>query len=206
MLLLSPHTDDVEIGAGGLVSRLQSAGRHRFRWIVFSSCRESLPDEWSPDLIESEFRSASQLLGVNDVVVLDYAVRTMPERRQEILEMLVKVRREFQPELVVAPSLNDVHQDHATVAQEGLRAFKNSSTILGYELPWNMCGFVAKVLVRLTAADVERKWEALSQYSSQSSLGRLYFEREAVYSWARARGLECGSAYAEAFELPRGIL
>ena len=34
------------------------------------------------------------------------------------------------------PSLNDIHQDHATIAQEGLRAFKGC-TILGYELIWN---------------------------------------------------------------------
>ncbi len=206
VLLLSPHTDDVEIGAGGLIARLQATGEHEFRWFVFSRCADSLPAELSPEILECEFRGAAQVLGVEDIHVFDYEVRTMPGHRQEILEVLVRSRREFNPDLVLAPCLEDVHQDHMAVAQESLRAFKNSSTILGYEQPWNTVEFAARVLVRLSAADIQRKWEALSHYTSQTMLGRPYMERDAVFSWARARGNQCGSEYAEAFDLPRGVI
>ena len=37
------------------------------------------------------------------------------------------------------PSLNDIHQDHATIAQEGLRAFKGCTP--WHELIWNNLTF-----------------------------------------------------------------
>lgn len=206
ILLLSPHTDDVEIGAGGLISRMQSTGQHQFRWIVFSSCADSLPSNWPPDTLKSEFQSAAEVLRITDVDVLDYRVRNFPSHRQGILEKLMAVGREFRPDLVVAPCVEDVHQDHWTIAIEAARAFKNSATILGYEQPWNTVQFAARVLVRISGADLERKWQAISSYRSQLALGRPYVERESVFAWARARGSQCGSQYAEAFDLPRCIV
>jgi len=206
VLLLSPHTDDVELGAGGLVCRLLEEGGHSFRWLVFSRCEDSLAPGMSADTLEREFTACADFLGVADRRVLDFAVRTMPSHRQEILEALVQARREFSPDLVVAPSGDDVHQDHQTVAAEALRAFKSSATVLGYELPWNHVAFSPTLLVRLTEAQVRRKWQALEHYRSQVSLERDYFSQEFVMSWARTHGAQCGAAYAEAFDVPRAVL
>ena len=49
ILLLSPHTDDVELGAGGLVSRLAEEGSHAFKWLVFSRCEGDGRDGSSRD-------------------------------------------------------------------------------------------------------------------------------------------------------------
>ena len=206
VLLLSPHTDDVELGAGGLVCRLLEEGGHTFRWLVFSRCEDSLAPGMPPDTLEREFHACADFLGIADRQVLEFAVRTMPARRQEILEILVRVRKDFNPELVIAPTMDDVHQDHATVAQEALRAFKSSATILGYELPWNNVTFSSRLLVRLTKDQVTRKWRAMEHYRSQQSLGREYFSREFVQSWARMRGTQCGVSYAEAFDVLRAVL
>ena len=51
-----------------------------------------------------------------------------------------RLRAEWQPDVVFQPPHHDVHQDHQTIAQEGLRAFKRT-TILGYEIPWNNFDF-----------------------------------------------------------------
>ena len=206
VLLLSPHTDDVEIGAGGLVCRLLEQGGHTFRWLVFSRCEDSIGPDMPPDTLEREFNACADFLGIADRQVFDFAVRTMPSHRQEILEALVQARKDFKPELVVAPSCDDVHQDHATVVQEALRAFKSSATILGYELPWNNVTFKSTVLVKLTGDQVSRKWQAMAHYRSQISLGREYFSQELVESSARMRGSQCGSAYAEAFDLLRAVV
>ncbi len=206
VLLLSPHTDDVEIGAGGLVARLQSTGTHRFLWVVFSICSDSLPAGWPRNTLEREFRLAAAVLGIADVTVFNYTVRSFSSHRQAILETLIALRRDFRPELVVAPCLDDVHQDHATISAEAVRAFKNSSTILGYEQPWNNIHFAARVLVRLSSRDVERKWLALSSYQSQVFLGRAYLQRESVFALARTRGGQCDCQYAEAFDLPRCVV
>lgn len=58
------------------------------------------------------------------------------------------------------PSLHDIHQDHTTIAQEGVRAFKNT-TILGYELIWNNLTFNTQCFITLGEKDVQRKILAL---------------------------------------------
>jgi len=206
VLLLSPHTDDIELGAGGLVCRLLDEGCHTFKWIVFSRCEHSLSLAMPRDTLEREFYASADFLGIADRELLDYGVRTMPARRHEILDALVQLRREFQPTLVVAPCLDDVHQDHATIAQESLRAFKNSATILGYSLPWNNVAFNSRLLVRLTREQVWRKWQATSHYRSQQELGREYFSWTFVSSWATTIGAQCGAPYGEAFEVLRAVV
>lgn len=206
VLLLSPHTDDVELGAGGLVCRLVEEGDHVFRWLVFSRCEDSLGPGMAPDTLEREFHLSADRLGIAERQVLDFAVRTMPEHRQEILEVLTEARRDFKPELVLAPCLDDLHQDHGTVAQEALRAFKTSASLLGYEQPWNALAFQPRVLVRLSEKHVCAKWAALSCYKSQVTLARPYFSWEFCSSWAVLRGSLCGSRYAEAFETYRWVI
>ena len=75
-------------------------------------------------------------------------MRTFPERRQDILELLIELWEEWRPDAVFQPSLHDVHQDHQVIAAEGLRAFKRT-TILGYEIPWNNFDFAYQAYVAL---------------------------------------------------------
>ena len=53
-----------------------------------------------------------------------YDVRTFNYHRQAILDDLIQLREEIQPDTVFIPSLTDIHQDHKTMAEEALRAFK----------------------------------------------------------------------------------
>ena len=206
VLLLSPHTDDVELGAGGLICRMLEEGGHTFKWLVFSRCSGSLGTQLAPDTLEMEFFQCADFLGISDRQVLDFGVRAMPDHRQEILETLVRMRYDYRPDLVLGPCLEDVHQDHATVAQESLRAFKNCATILGYELPWNNVSFHSRMLVRLTKDHTWRKWEAMQHYKSQQALRREYFSWDFVSSWAVMVGAQCGAPYGEAFEVIRAVL
>ena len=93
-------------------------------------------------------------------------MRTFPDRRQDILELLIALWEEWQPDVVFQPSLHDVHQDHQAVASEGLRAFKRT-TILGYEIPWNNFDFAYQAYVALEERHIERKIAALAKYASQ---------------------------------------
>ena len=87
----------------------------------------------------------------------DFDVRTFPERRQDILELLVALWEEWRPDVVFQPSLHDIHQDHQTIAQEGLRAFKRT-TILGYEIPWNNFDFSYQWYVPSSSATSSGRW------------------------------------------------
>ena len=123
--------------------------------------------------------------------------------RQEILEELVRIKKSCRFDLVFMPSLHDIHQDHTTVAQEGLRAFKNT-TILGYELIWNNLTFNTDCFIKLDAEYVQKKKDTKQQYKSQRF--RDYLSKEFIYSLARARGVQVGCEYAEAFEVVRLFL
>ena len=163
-LFLAPHTDDYELGAGGTVHRLLAQGTE-VRAIAFSTARESLPAGWAPDTLDRECRAAAECLGLphGSLEILDYPVRRFPALRQEILEHLVAVQRSWNPDLVFVNSTTDIHQDHATMTQEALRAFKKS-TILGYELPWNNIQFNAQSLVGLQEVNMSAKIAAVRAY------------------------------------------
>lgn len=204
VLVLAPHTDDAELGCGGTVARLVEEGRD-VHVAMFSLCDKSLPEGFFTDDLRREFTVAMGELGVceGSLHVFDYAVREFPSLRQEILEDMVRLRGIVYPSLVLMPSLNDVHQDHATVAQEGLRAFKRS-TVLCYEDPWNNFSFQNQMFVTLTDEQLEKKVAAV--YADVSQRGRDYTQPEFIRSLAHVRGVQIGVPYAEVFEAPRIVL
>src|SRR4051812_41400469 len=155
-LVLAPHTDDGEFGAGGTMARLVEAGAD-VRYVAFSIATRSLPEGFAPDTLAREVREATAELGIPEanLTVHDFDVRTFPEHRQDILELLVGLWEEWRPDAVFQPSLHDIHQDHQTIAAEGLRAFKRT-TILGYEIPWNNYDFAYQAYLALERRHLER--------------------------------------------------
>lgn len=203
VLVLAPHTDDAELGCGGTLARLLEEGAEV--WVaVFSTARESLPSGAPPDLFRNECGEAMCRLGLpeGNLLVYDLPVRRFTEHRQDLLEELVHLRRQVDPDTVLLPSAHDVHQDHQVVAAEGLRAFKER-TVWGYELPWNQISFTAQAFAVLARRHVEAKWHALSAHQSQIHLGRPYFQQDFVEGLARVRGTQVKAGYAEAFEVMR---
>jgi LmbE family N-acetylglucosaminyl deacetylase len=155
-----------------------------------------------------EFVAVMGNLGMSekDYEVFGFGVRHLAEHRQEILDKLVQVRKHFQPDIVIGPSLKDFHQDHNVVANEMVRAFKASSSIICYELPWNHVTFDTQLFVRLGREHISRKTEILNNYESQLIGGKNYLSEDFVYGLARVRGLQCNSEYAEAFEVVRWMI
>lgn len=203
ILVLAPHTDDGELGCGASLARALSLGAQVY-YVAFSSAADSLPPGVPSNQLVIELKEATKRLGLeaDKVLIHDYAVRKLNYHRQDILESMVQLRKEIDPQLVFLPSRQDLHQDHATVTAEALRAFKHCS-MLGYELPWNNLRFDADCFIRVEQADVERKIEALQAYVTQE--GREYMQPDFVRSLARVRGVQAGCAYAECFEAIRII-
>ena len=202
-LVLAPHTDDAELGCGGTLARLLENGTE-VHAMVFSTASDSLPADRPPDTLKQEFFAAADALGLEreQCYVYDYTVRRLSYSRQEVLEEMVRVRRQVEPDLVLLPSGHDLHQDHQVVHTEGLRAFKDV-TVLGYELPWNHISFDAQAFVTLEPRHLDAKWAALQAYRSQFELGRPYFSRSFIEGLARVRGTQVKVEIAEAFEVMR---
>lgn len=206
VLFLSPHTDDVELGAGGTLIKFLEGG-HEVFWMVFSTAEDSLPAGMPKDTLKNEFLEVAGALGLNNNYrIFGFKVRRLHEYRQEVLEELVRMRNEFSPDIVIGPSLHDYHQDHQVVAQEMVRAFKNTSSIISYELPWNHVTFDAQLFVRLNREHIKRKIELLNHYRSQIKLNRPFFSADFIEGWARMRGVQVKTEFAEAFEVIRWLL
>ena len=200
-LVLAPHTDDGEFGCGGTMARLVEAGSE-VRYVAFSIATRSLPPGFAPDTLAREVRDATAELGIppEQLTVHDFDVRTFPDHRQEILELLIEIWNDWRPDCVFQPSVHDVHQDHRTIAEEGLRAFKRT-TILGYEIPWNNYDFAYQAYIELEQRHVDLKVAALERYSSQQH--RRYANADYVRSVARTHGINVNREYAEVFQVYR---
>lgn len=204
ILVLAPHTDDGELGAGGFIAKAVEQGAI-VTYVAFSIAEESVPEHLPGDILQTEVGFATKSLGIleENLIIFKFKVRNLNYARQEILDELIKIRKMKSFDLVLMPSLKDIHQDHITVSQEGLRAFKNT-TILGYELIWNNLSFDTTCFVKLDEKHVESKLTALQYYESQT--GRDYMSREFVFSLAKTRGVQIGAEYAESFEVIRWVI
>ncbi len=203
-LVLAPHTDDGEFGCGGTIARLVEAGAE-VHYAAFSTASRSLPAGFPADTLAHEVRAATGALGIpeSNLTIHDFEVRTFPAARQEILEILVSTNADLKPDLVLMPSLGDIHQDHETIAREGTRAFKRT-TLLGYEIPWNCFNFQQQAYVSLEPRHLDAKVSALQCYESQQH--RNYANEEYIRNIARTHGIESGRELAEVFEVYRWVM
>ena len=202
ILVLSPHTDDGEIGAGGTIARFVDAGKEIY-YVAFSSCEASVPKGFPEDVLKIECKKATSILGIKpeNVILLEYEVRTFPLHRQEILDDMLALNRQIKPELVLVPSSNDIHQDHQVIYAEALRAFKKNASIWGYEHPWNNLTFTTDIFVKLEKRHIKKKIDAMKQYESQNF--RSYFDEKYIKALAYMRGTQVDYPFAETFELIR---
>lgn len=170
ILVISPHSDDAELGMGGTMDKLSKDGCE-IKHLVFDH---------------------------------EFAIRSFPEHRQEILDRLIETRDKFKPDTVFCPATTDVHQDHQVVNAETIRAFKTNASILGYELPWNNINYHSNLLIKLSKKNIDNKWKMLQAFTTQ--FHRPYFNKDFIISLAKVRGVQCHAEYAESFEVIRWLI
>jgi len=204
ILILAPHTDDGELGCGGSISKFCEEGREVY-YAAFCLCSKTLPAELTPDTLANECKKATSILGIksSNLILFNYEVRELPQYRQQVLEELLQLNKQINPEMVLLPAASDVHQDHQVIHKEALRAFKNT-TFAGYELPWNNYSFHTSFFISLSSENISTKVEALKAYKSQSH--RNYMQEDFTRSLAKVRGVQANTAYAEAFEIYKWIV
>jgi LmbE family N-acetylglucosaminyl deacetylase len=205
VLVISPHTDDAELGSGGTIAKFIERGNEVY-YAFFSHAEKSVPEGQPNTALINECINANKILKIppSNLLSFNYEVRNFSSLRQNILEDLVHLRKEISPDLVIVPSSNDVHQDHQVIQLESLRAFKTNTSIWGYEHPWNNFTFTTDIFNILNESHLKIKIMALKQYISQAD--KPYFSESYITSLARTRGCQVGSQYAEAFEVMRIII
>jgi N-acetylglucosamine malate deacetylase 1 len=195
---IGAHPDDIELGCGALIAHI--AAQTEIKCVTLSD------NQKNPALtkVVSEHYTSMQTLGVprEQVIVGTFETRRFPESRQAILEYLIELNRTFHPEIVFVHTKADIHQDHATVMEESLRAFRGT-TVLGYDVIRSSYGFFPNFLVEVTQEDVKKKIDALAQYHTYES--KYYFDPEITRATLIRHGALAERKYAEGFDILRVI-
>lgn len=204
ILVVSPHTDDAELGCGGVIYKsINKYGADSVLVITLSHIFTHPNTNKSVDLLY-EWENACSVLGITHQKYFNFPTRNFDSHRQQILDTLIKIRDEYKPDIVYTPTTLDVHQDHQVTTAEIIRAFKARTTILGYILPHNVVHpSVTNFFVPLSEDDVRVKLNVLSQYESQK--GRIYMHPDVIKSALISIGNKIGVPYAEGFEVIRII-
>lgn len=205
VFLLNPHADDSEISSGGTIVNLIRSGSKVY-YISFSMPGHPEEGKFREKEVLKEIRNATIKLGIKkeNLILLDFPIRRFNEKRQEILDELIRLKKKFRPDLVFCHSSFDVHQDHRVIHEEALRAFKDCS-ILGYESHWNqVLGQDNRIFVPISEEVFKIKIEALKEYNTQESRG--YFLEKMHRSIMTYHGFQIKQKYAECFECIRLIL
>ena len=193
---IGAHPDDIELGCGALIARI--AGKADVRCITFSDNRKN------PALTHliPEHYASMQTLGVpqDHVDLLDFETRRFQEHRQEILETMIGILRNDDPDIVFVHTKSDVHQDHGVLTQEALRAFRGR-TVLGFDVIRSSYGFFPDFLVGVDEEDVQKKLDALACYETYA--GKYYFSPEVTRATLIRNGAICERHYAEGFDILR---
>ena len=196
VLFLGAHPDDIELGCGALV--------HHIVRQTEILCVTLSDNQKNPDLqnVKSEHLESMTVLGVpkEKIALGPFTTRVFPDARQEILEYFLSLRRDFKPDLIFVHSKQDVHQDHLTMTDEALRAFRGI-TVLGFDVVRSSYGFFPHFLVEVNEEDVNKKIEAL--YCYETYRDRYYFNRELTRSIMVRHGALAECQFAEGFDILR---
>jgi LmbE family N-acetylglucosaminyl deacetylase len=196
VLFLGAHPDDIELGCGALLHQI--ANQTDILCVTLSD------NQKNPDLknLKDEHYQAMDVLSVprEKIIFGPFTTRVFPDARQEILEYFLKLRREFGPDLIFVHSRQDVHQDHLTMTDEALRAFRGI-TVLGFDVVRSSYGFFPHFLVEVSEEDVNKKIEALSCYETYRD--RYYFNSELTRSIMVRHGALAERPFAEGFDILR---
>lgn len=198
-LYLGAHPDDVEIGCGGTI--VKNISEEQPVVIAFSPCNTNTGLDVKYGEIEQEFYDSMKTFGVERFKVLEFENTKLYSRSDDIRHYVEKSRREIAPDVVYIPSIDDLHQDHSTLALESLRAFRRGTEeVRCYEAGSTLRGFNPNIFVDIEDT-IDVKIKALMCYKSQ--YGRHYHHEEIFKATATTRGAQVGLKYAEAFELIR---
>jgi LmbE family N-acetylglucosaminyl deacetylase len=197
VLAIGAHPDDIEIGAGGLLLGL-ARSRPRVHYVVLTGSAER----------QREARvAASEFLPGADVTMdlFDLPDGRLPAAWDATKDILEDVARSSRPDLLIAPTTRDAHQDHRTVGQLVSTVFRDQLT-LGYEIPkWDGDLGQPNMYYPLSADDARRKVELLHR-CFPSQRGRDWWDDEVFLGLARLRGMECRARYAEAFHCGKSVI
>lgn len=202
VLCLGAHSDDIEIGCGGTILRLQASHvRLRVHWVVFTARGERRG--------EAQRSAEAFLAGVAeaDIDLQEFRDGFLPYQGEAVKDYFEKLKRAEPPDIIFTHFRHDLHQDHRLVCELTWNTWRNH-LILEYEIPKYDGDLAApNLFVPLDEATALQKTDLLlKHFGSQRS--KDWFTQDVFLGLMRLRGMECKAPqkYAEAFYCRKATL
>ncbi|PKN93829.1 MAG: hypothetical protein CVU44_08415 [Chloroflexi bacterium HGW-Chloroflexi-6] len=196
LLFLGAHPDDIELGCGALIHNIGNKSQ-----MLCVTLSDNQKNPLLKNVVDEHYRSMAALgLPRESVILRDFTTRLFHDSRQDILEYFLKLRKDFQPDLIFVHSKQDIHQDHNTMTEEALRAFRGI-TVLGFDVVRSSYNFFPHFLVEVNEADVNAKVTALAQYETYAD--KYYFQAELLRATMIRHGTLAECSFAEGFDILR---
>lgn len=196
VLCIGAHPDDIELGCGALIADITGQAN-----VICVTLSDNQENPLLMHLVE-EHRASMTILGVkpeNDIL-RQFTTRRFQSARQEILEAMLDLKQQYHPEVVLVHTGQDIHQDHKTITEEALRAFRGT-TLLGFDVLRSSYGFFPNFLVEVSEQAVQTKIKALKAY--QTYKDKYYFDENIIHATAIRHGALAERPYAEGFDILR---
>ena len=217
ILILSPHADDEILGCGGFISKYSKEG-HIINVLILTNANKGAPEIYSDKEIKkirNEAKQANNLIGTKKLFFENLPGLNLSSYPiYKISNIIDKYIRDINPEIVLIPSSNDIHDDHKIIfkaAKVSMRFNKknNLKKILSYEVlsetEWNENEkvFSPNYFVSLNKSDINNKVKAFLKYKSQVKKFPHPRSKEGIINLSKVRGSNIFVKYAEAFKVEK---
>lgn len=228
-LVIAPHPDDEIFGCGGMIHRLKALDNKVYvlymtvgTTVDFSANGRSTAEE----RIE-EIKQVAAFLRLDGYDIAfpgdEYHLKLDAVPQKELVHAIERggdiSLQGLRPDIVLTPSSADYNQDHRTISCATMTAVRPGAPrykcfqplVLTYELPyhqWHMADTLPtpSMFVSLEQEDMSAKLSALELYKSQLKSPDSPLSLHGVQALAGYRGLQCGAAAAEAFQIKRFVM
>jgi LmbE family N-acetylglucosaminyl deacetylase len=219
VLILSPHADDEILGCGGFISKFSKQNYH-INVLILTNANEGAPEIYLPEEIKrvrNEAKIANNFIGTKKLFFENLpAINLNNYPIYKISNTINKYIVNINPEIILIPSANDIHDDHKIIfkaAKVSMRPNKKSNLkkILSYEVlsetEWNENGklFNPNYFVVLNKVDIKNKVKAFLKYKSQVKKFPHPRSKEAIINLSRVRGSQAFEEFAEAYRIEKII-
>ncbi len=194
------HPDDLEIGIGGTLAKLQRSGAH----VVM--CVASIPKDFEIRLAEA--RRGAEILGCELKILMEDGPRRLEDIKTcELVGLLDDVIREYRPAAVLTHSKADFHNDHLLIYNACLPTQRLAYFDFFSYHPTNCrpvpIAFHPKAYVDISET-IDAKMHAITAHASQ--FGGRGLDTEMYREFAHVQGRMIGVPYAEGLDVQRFVL
>lgn len=203
VLVIAPHPDDEIFGPGGTLKRFCAAGSSVQVCILTDGAGYALKEERSQvfSIRQQESCAASAALHIAQPIFLG-----LPDRGlagcASLVSMIKKLLEQFQPQVVLAPSLWEIHPDHLAAARATVAALALQNATQSVSLPELWFYEVGAPLRTNFLVDITSVWTdkkaAMECFFSQNSVQNYTRHVEALNIY-RTYSLPHQVSHAEAF-------